>query len=213
MSNQLFSSENFQYILDKENYKGIYLERIYFPDVEAISQCISEIKLRKKQYLQLPKNDHGRHLSIKFANQRKQRLLLKKQDHLEKHLKQISERISKNTINLELTSSIIKNNPVYTFANVQDPALFFLSKQINNNLKHTCHLKPSDRNVIIPQLKTLLSNNFPKIILKADIKKFFESVNRQLLLEKLYSEPQLSILTKNYINWSPNIRQLFLKVS
>lgn len=54
--------------------------------------------------------------------------------------------------------------------------------------------------MIVPQLKSILSDDFPKIIIKTDIKSFYESLNHKLLLEKLKKSNELSLTTRKIIS-------------
>lgn len=59
--------------------------------------------------------------------------------------------------------------------------------------------KPADRNLIIEQLKSLLDNNLPKCIIRADIKSFFESIPVEKLVRKLEDDGFVSTLTIRYL--------------
>lgn len=52
MLDQSFSAENFRRILDKENRKGMYLEKLFFPNicriVDEIKQCNRDIKEQRR---------------------------------------------------------------------------------------------------------------------------------------------------------------------
>src|SRR5690606_33805227 len=67
------------------------------------------------------------------------------------------------------------------------------------NIKYTYGVKQADRDLIVPQLRSILDNKFPKIILKTDIKSFYETIDRGLLLKKLNENSVLSLTTRKVI--------------
>lgn len=72
-------------------------------------------------------------------------------------------------------------------------------KQTQYNIKYLYDVHPSSRNVIVSQLKALLNNSYPKIIIKSDIKSFYENISTQSLLSTLNSNSLLSLTSKKII--------------
>lgn len=68
--------------------------------------------------------------------------------------------------------------------------------KVNDNLKRRYNVKPNDRSVTVSQIKTLLTEGCPFFILKLDIKSFFESIDREQLIEELCSEMLISTETQ-----------------
>jgi len=71
-------------------------------------------------------------------------------------------------------------------------------------------VKQANRFAIINQLNSLLTDNFPKIVLRTDVKSFYESIPHDKLLAKINNNPLLSFLSKKII-WK--ILKDFLKES
>lgn len=65
-------------------------------------------------------------------------------------------------------------------------------RKLNDNLKRLYKDEQANRRIIISQIKTLLEENGPMWILKTDIEKFYESIDRDRLLAKLQNDAMLS---------------------
>lgn len=65
-------------------------------------------------------------------------------------------------------------------------------RKLNDNLKRLYKEEQSNRRIIIKQVKTLLEENGPMWILKTDIEKFYESIDRERLISKLKNDSMLS---------------------
>lgn len=79
-------------------------------------------------------------------------------------------------------------------------SIFFVSKQTQINLNKVFKIRRSSRNDIIAQLKCVLSDELPKIIIKTDIKDFYETIQHNKMLPVIDSNPLLSIVSKRYIH-------------
>ncbi|WP_306295300.1 antiviral reverse transcriptase Drt3a [Shewanella algae] len=110
------------------------------------------------------------------------------------------KKISNKNFRFEVKKSKhkIKNKDVYSTGNSVES--YFAEKQMQYNIKCACIVKQADRDMIVPQLKSILSDDFPKIIIKTDIKSFYESLNHKLLLEKLKKSNELSLTTRKIIS-------------
>src|SRR5690606_24300607 len=67
------------------------------------------------------------------------------------------------------------------------------------NIYKTFKVKQASRKIIIDQLRLLLDDGFPKIIIRTDIKKFYESIPHKELLEKIEENSLLSYPSKKII--------------
>lgn len=72
----------------------------------------------------------------------------------------------------------------------------FVLRKVNQNLKRIYKVKQADRFQIISNVKTLLSNPAPFYVCQLDIKSFYESVNRQKILDDIESSALVSYQTK-----------------
>ncbi|PRX55269.1 antiviral reverse transcriptase Drt3a [Flagellimonas meridianipacifica] len=191
MLDQSFSSKSFQEIFDKENRKGINVEDKYKDDFADSIAKVGDLKILRKQ-IQLEKNFETRKLL--YVEKKK---LKKERDNLVSDvLDKIADGINTHTINLELGG--YHGGQSYMFErNVQN---FFISKKIQDNIKETYNVKQSSRYAILSELLNLLEDNFPKYVIRTDIKSFYESIPQKKLLDKINHDYLLSIKTKKFIS-------------
>lgn len=65
-------------------------------------------------------------------------------------------------------------------------------RKLNDNIKRLYKDEQSNRRLIITQIKTLLGETCPSWILRTDIKKFYESIQRNRILERFKDDAMLS---------------------
>lgn len=73
-------------------------------------------------------------------------------------------------------------------------------RKLNDNLKRLYKDEQSNRRIIIKQVKTLLEENGPMWILKTDIEKFYESIDRERLISKLKDDSMLSFHSQQLLD-------------
>jgi len=198
MLNQSFSEENFKKIIEIQNRKGIYLEGDFFPEIAKISQDIKglnnqlrTLKTRRLSPIQLEKQK-------KKLNDKKEKLKLKKENTLNKKLIIISKKVTDNKFKIGIVKdTAITSKPVYKL--VYNLENILTLKQLQYNFRKLYKVKQSNRYAIISQLKNLLDDGFPKIILKTDIKEFYENINQEKLLKKLTDDNLLTHLSRKFI--------------
>jgi len=71
--------------------------------------------------------------------------------------------------------------------------------QIKNILNSLFNIKVNNRDLIISRLSALTKEISPKYIIRADVEKFYESINHKDLLEILHSSPKLSVPPRRVI--------------
>ena len=76
---------------------------------------------------------------------------------------------------------------------------YYAMKQLQFNLNRTFGVKQGNRYLITKQVQSLLKDNYPKIVLRADIKGFYENVPQEYLLEIITSNQLLSPKSKQLI--------------
>ncbi len=75
----------------------------------------------------------------------------------------------------------------------------FALRKLNDNIKRVFNVKTIDRNRIIPQVKVLLAETGEYWLQKVDIKRFFESINREEILKIICDDPRLSYESKRIL--------------
>lgn len=87
-------------------------------------------------------------------------------------------------------------NFIYSPATIEDE---FALRKLNDNLKRLYKFKQANRFLIIEQINSLLLEEVPMSIVKLDIKKFYETINKERILKKLLDDPLLSFHSKQIL--------------
>lgn len=95
------------------------------------------------------------------------------------------EKIIDETFEFEIAS----NDKYYFIEKVPQKLIL---RKLNDNIKRIYKDEQSNRKFIIHQVKTLLSESSPFWIIKADVKSFYESINRDRIFKKLKNDAMLS---------------------
>ena len=74
-----------------------------------------------------------------------------------------------------------------------------ISQIIKQELRRSYKLYPANMDMIIEQIKGLLDNPMPKVIIRADIQHFFESIPQKTLIQKLTDDGYISRCTLKYL--------------
>jgi uncharacterized protein (UPF0335 family) len=194
MLDQSFSSSNFNKIFLKENRKGNFdkshFTQEYLDKHQEFKSTIGE-KLSLKKTKTLTKEELDEFAErLENINTEKEEIRLS-----------IFEDYS-NTINSQnepFQFKIIYNSTkeVYTIEN--DPASYYAVKQLQRNIYKTFKVIQADRNKIIKQIFNIASDGFPKIIIKTDIKSFYESIPQDKLFKKIENNTLVSPFSKKLI--------------
>lgn len=198
MLDQSFSAENFRKILEIENRKGIYLEGEFYPDIKALSDKIkkvnSDLRLLKTKGLSSKKYQATKDK----LNDKKKQLKDKREDKLLEKLRLVSSTVTSDSFRLKLqVNTTITAKPVYRTSYRLENILAL--KQLQYNFRKLYKVKQSDRYSLVSQIRSILDDGFPKVVLKTDIKDFYESIPHDRLLEKLSEENLLTYLSQRLI--------------
>ena len=68
--------------------------------------------------------------------------------------------------------------------------LFF--RKLYNNIKRIYGVEQANRNQIVKQIVSLLKEESPKWVVRLDVRHFFESINRTLLMERFQEDGRLN---------------------
>lgn len=209
MLDQSFSSNNFRIILDVENRKGNYIEhREFFGDCDVFqeSRRISDIIITKNHEIRAQKKKIRSINEVEALEYEKLDQLIKEKESLIDSrenarlqiLHDISLNINKEDFRLKISKGSVKHGAqLYTLEDT--PESFFVSKQLQRNIYKTFKVSQSDRRLIINQIRLLLEDGFPKVVIRSDIKQFYESIPHKNLLELIDQNSLLSYPSKNLI--------------
>jgi hypothetical protein len=196
MLDQSFSAKNFSKIYEDENRKGVDLASRFIPPVQLINSQLKVLREKLKKRNRLNKDEKAEvRLGI-------QQLEANKEINLALYFEELEFKVLENSklgylINLEKNTSLT-SKPLYLIKK-NDDVSYFIIKIIQRNIRKLYKVKQSDRHHIVSQLSTLLDNDFPKHLIRTDIKEFYESINHQRLFELIDHENLLSFNSKQYI--------------
>lgn len=180
MQNYLYSFETFKRILDMEERRGRLREDSFS---EATRLMSSALKMERNKLKNADKNQK------QIIKENVDKLKEKYEASRIEDIKQLKRRIQEGNYNIELKPIIAKGKPGYTTANIES---MLLSKVLMLEMKRYYKYTPANRNDIIEELRALLDNPMPKIIIRADIHHFFESIPQNRLLGKIMEDAYLS---------------------
>lgn len=95
--------------------------------------------------------------------------------------------------------------PVGEYSLTNELSEKLILRKLNDNLKRLYKDQQSNRRIIIAQIKTLLEETCPMFVIKTDVESFYESIDRNRLVDKLKDDAMLSfyslkLLYKVFLN-------------
>lgn len=174
-------------IMNGEERRGKLREDYYSSDVQELS---SNLKVLREEYSKLPKV--SRPEKLQEIQDLKNQL-----DDLKKiEIRHKAELISSGKVNLAIDVKQIKGHSAYIANNVET---MLISQIIKFELRRSYKLYPANMDVIIEQVKGLLDNSMPKVIIRADIHHFFESIPQHDLVQTLLDDGFVSRQSIKYL--------------
>jgi hypothetical protein len=204
---QTFSAENFKRIFHAESQKSFRFEKKFFPKLhgysEKIQRFINFIKKTKKLWKKKIISDAAYHKRNELYRSKITELTQNKNHLLDEELYLLATKINARSFRLGVSlidPSALPSGSKKMFEIDKDVCSYFASKQLQRNLKNVFEVKQANRHEIILQLKSILSNKFPKYIIKTDLKDFYESIDNEVLLNLVNHSQSLSHLSKKLIH-------------
>lgn len=199
MLDQSFSAENFETIFNIENRKGV-LDKDRLSD--AYKMCTDYIKelqgkqilLRMKKRINwLDREKEEYEIGEKLIKeQQKKKLQILKVD-----LEQIAQKANSRNFRFCLNTHTENGKDVYTIN--EDNEAFYVMKCLQNNIRRTFKVQAANRHSIMSQIKSILSDNLPKYIIRTDVSSFFESIPHNRLLSRIDENTLLNVKSRCYI--------------
>jgi hypothetical protein len=106
-------------------------------------------------------------------------------DNLEKQINDNFERILNGSFTFNLKQ-------IGDYFLVEDLPQKLILRKLNDNLERLYKDEQANRRIIIKQVKALLEENGPMWILKTDIEKFYDSIDRDRLISKFHNDSLVS---------------------
>lgn len=200
MLDQMFTAKNFRKIFDRENRKGNNLATRYFPNLEpytlAVRRTVQEIKdlrSRRETLGTQAFDDILSGLKSRLAEEKNQ-----KSNAIDAELEEISRIASQTGFAITLTQSLSPHGKT-VYHTKDEPATYFVAKQLQNNLHRLYQVKQSNRHDLVCQIRDTVRSKFPFHLVRTDISSFYETIDRKELLDKLDEDQLLSASSKKYI--------------
>ncbi|WP_027472178.1 antiviral reverse transcriptase Drt3a [Saccharicrinis fermentans] len=192
MKDQTFSAKNFQIIFDTENRKGNDIEK-RFPEIFNDS-----IEIRKT-IKTLNQNIHRENDKTRKSELKERRNTLKKEREksIIEVLEQISSKVNKSGFAVNVLEGAVYGKTSYSLEKSVENV--FLSKQLQQNISQTYKIRQSSRYEIVSLLINLIEDEFPKVIIRTDIKSFYESIPQNKVIQKIKEDNLLSLKTQRFI--------------
>lgn len=174
-------------IMKGEEKRGKLRADFYSSEVKEISRVLKSLR---SQLRSSPKEERD------SLQQDIQDLKYEMDERKKEELKQKALEINRGKAKLKIKSLTIKGHRAFASNNL-DTVL--VSQIVKLELKRCYRLYPANRDVIIEQIKGLLDNGMSKIVIRADIRSFFESIPQQGLVSKLADDGFVSKKTVKYL--------------
>ncbi|MFT6205029.1 MAG: hypothetical protein ACI9V1_001392 [Spirosomataceae bacterium] len=191
---QSFSTDNFKGILSRENRNGRNLEKEFFPGIFETTKAITEINKKIHFRLRLRITDDPILAALNEEKVNKKEL---KKGLIEKHLNEVSENLLNPKFRVSIKKLETDDKPIYTIDKTAED--YFAIKQLQFNVRKSFKVKQANRFAIINQINSLLTDNFPKVVLRTDVKSFYETIPHDKLRTKINDNLPLSFLSKKMI--------------
>ena len=125
-------------------------------------------------------------------------------DVIKTKLIEVEKLIQNNIDNYEFTSikTTKKNDKlIYLLDKNADNFIYdeFILRKINHNIKRIYKVKQADRNIIVNQIYNILKENPNYYIYRLDINSFYEAINRNKIVNKIFSSSVISVETKKLL--------------
>lgn len=195
MLDQSFSAKNFKIIFDISNRNGLFVEdKLSLTSIRAYTDDIKKYGTLAKQ-----KRKSGDHKLATFFNEVKDSVREDRNLEINRVLAEISSNIAKKDFKINLKPIRISGGKdLYTVDNISE--YFFAINQVQHNVSRLFDVKQSNRNSIVQQLISLLSDKFPKAVVRTDISSFYESIDHATILKNVNQDNLLSPKSRKIIN-------------
>ena len=201
MLDQSFSVHNLEVIFDLENRKG-NIDINWMP--EGYRNAAAEMKELRHQIGELKSRGHKKtkedieriiELEKSYIKEKD-----KKEESRQAFLKDCVDKINSKDFKFTMTKFLDRDADKEVFIlNTNEPAVFFVLKQLQYNINKTFKVKQANRHAILCDVKAFLHTIMPLHIIRTDISSFYESIPQAALLEKVEGNTLLSHRSKAFI--------------
>lgn len=187
MRSESYNIETFENIMDLEESRGKLKDFCYSQETQDLSRAIKEIR----QELRGKKGEDREPLLIQLEEYNQQYEVRKRAEISAIHKKILTGRQS-----ISLKGVKAKEKDAFT---VGDMPSLLIGKFISLEIKKQYHIRSANRDEIVEELRVLLDNPMPKILIRADIHQFYESIPQTVLMDKIEGDDFLSTISLKYL--------------
>jgi hypothetical protein len=188
MVTNLYTYEGVAQILRTEEKNGRLRENTYRAD-SGVLKLSQDMKTKRNEIKHTKKDARGELRLELHQLQEKYRIAT------EKEFERIAKEISGRSFQPKLS---IKTFEKETYVAL-DTNTLVVSKIIARELQHAYRLKPQNRDTIVEQLRGLLDGTMPKVVLRADVCDFYESIPQELLKHRIEADGKISSYSIKYL--------------
>lgn len=200
---QTVNVKSLRRLFDDDQKKGGDIEQKFFPGALLLKRKIAFLKSYHKYLRSIFKREKVSE-EIFLAKTNRQRIALEARREryetaVNTALSFAAETINKKEFRLEIhaLADLINGKQAYSVGSSLESIL--AARHLQKILKELYEIKQTSRDLIVSQIKSIMLDDFPKYLVKADISSFYESIDHKLLLEQLHSSTKLSVLAKRLI--------------
>jgi len=162
-------------------------------DVDVIYDQLA--KDRKKFKKEKKEEEKKTNKNVNYISELEETLnknLEEKQNIEQEIKKEVLQHILKHDFTIKVIQKWHDDSGKYIYVTGNDRDSFFACKIINDELQKTYKINQPNRNIILKNLMLLLSDKVDKMIVRGDIKSFFESIPRNKLCMKIEKDGVVS---------------------
>ncbi len=195
MLNQTFSYKNFNTIFDLENRKG-NLKPFLPRDYKLCTKYTG--KLRRELHtiynVKKSKRRDSQNASAERLKKRIKEFYARRDKARDEFIYKLVEEANQDDFYVDLE----KKEDVYVIK--KSAVNFFVMKQLQYNLQRLYGVRQASRHTILSQIKPLLKTTYKKIVIRTDIKNFYESISHEILWGILDQNSLLTTRSKRIIH-------------
>lgn len=187
MKPEFYNIETFEKIMSLEESKGRLKEFCYSQETKAMSQIIKNLRLE----LRSKKGEDLEQLKLQLGE-----YILKYEEQKKAEIAEVYHKLINGKHPVKLREVEAKGKNAYT---VSDMPSLLISKFVAIEIKNQYKLHPANKDDIVEELRVLLDNSMPKILIRTDIHHFYESIPQAKLIDKIEEDDYLSIISTRYL--------------
>ncbi len=201
MRDQTFSAKNFRHFIEQDNRRGLYLEDEFFPSLDSYSRLIKEKsgELRDLRKLKRSLDSRDYESRKKAITDSRREIQTNRNECLLKEMTEVGKTIESGKFRISMIDFLDRRGNRVFKLDKSDPVSYFAIRKIQSDIRSIYKVKQSNRREIISQLRGVLSDTFPKIVVRTDISSFYESIQSQELIRKLDTDGLVSATARRIV--------------